>query len=147
MHISQSIRAFLGFSVSKIATMGMERLWLDWCAYLSVSRWAMHRYSSCLINHTYQKIFWYRYVHHSFIWIHSDLNPLRKLATVFNVVFLPGCSLISSINFEVMYYVVTIGSGCELKSKWCSWRWDWVNAGSQHQEGGQLTYFLLSEEY
>lgn len=42
--------------------------------------------------------------------IHSYLNSSQKLAIGFNVVSFQG-TLISFINFEVIYYVLNIGSG------------------------------------
>lgn len=83
----------------------------DWYACLSVSRWAMHRHSSCLVNHTNQKILWYRYVPRSNLgsFLPAFFTEI-SVATGFNAVSLPG-TLISSINLEVMYYVLNIGSG------------------------------------
>lgn len=71
----------------------------------------MHRHSSCLVNHTNQKILWYRYVPRSNLgsFLPAFFTEI-SVATGFNAVSLPG-TLISSINLEVMYYVLNIGSG------------------------------------
>lgn len=110
----------------------------DWYACLSVSRWATHRHSSCLVNHTNQKILWYRYVPRSNL-VHSFLHSSQKLVWLLVLMRCP-CWVLSFLP-SIWKWCITcliLGVASEQRSEWSCWRsGDGINAGSWNQEAGR----------
>ena len=108
MHVCGSIAPFLGFSLGQQQWVCGGHVLTDVLAFLFLGGPCTDTAHVSLITPTKRSCGTGTYI--ILIWIHSYLNYSQALATGFNVVSLPGYSLISSIICEVMDYVLSIGS-------------------------------------